>query len=137
MLSSRMRLASYYNLDDILSEQLRFSCRLAMNYAVGLSKAGPMVIVSLPQQKDENLHHVEEDSIDFESKSMKDVPTSSSLANNNEHHTLFKESDQYSDTSLSLIQPLKMIADKREGDVIYRGTKLDLPLWLAQGLLLQ
>jgi hypothetical protein len=146
MLSSRMKLASYYDIDEILAEQQRLCCKLGMNYVVGLNKAGPIVVISLPSVKRADAFpYSEEVLMNSLSRENEDGPVWSSSSHpsgcvTTTHHSMeFDEShDRYPDTSSSWMGSTKRILkEKEEEDILYCGTKLDLPLWLAQGLLLQ
>jgi hypothetical protein len=148
MLSSRMKLASFYDEDEIIAEHLRFGCRLSMNYALGLSRAGPIVVISLPSQNDETVARSLETPVYPDQREMGDTPISSSRSQEDPHaaaHTYTNNSDRLLEHSdiLHETPPSSSLEESFRSEfhpskeVLFRGTKLDMPLWLAQGLLLQ
>jgi hypothetical protein len=140
-----MKLSTYYDLDDILMGQFRIPCELMLNYVVGLTKAGPITVAHLPliesQQILENDNNYREKYSLNSTQEEEEHYHRDNEQNHSRHlgsRTLWNtnESSELSSSWMDSETPSETILTyERNLDKLYRGTKLDIPLWLAQGLL--
>ena len=120
-----------------------------MNYAIGLSRAGPVAVITLPSRNEEISPHQDfEDLTNSYSIGMRHTMTNPSQWSQDDRHQAVQsytdsvgrvpeQSDPSNEPSSSLEDPFRIDLNNQRKEILYHGTKLDMPLWLAQNLLLQ